>query len=69
MLCLLDLTDTSVQKALAAIASAVTLVYILPFILTPRTVAEEPPLIASSIPLVGHLIGIILNRVQHFSRI
>ncbi|RDW80338.1 cytochrome P450-12 [Coleophoma crateriformis] len=39
--------------------------YLLDFLLTPRLDASEPPLLKPSIPLIGHIIGIIWHQTDY----
>lgn len=43
----------------------VTSLGLLDFILTPHMHPNEPPLLKPSIPLIGHLIGLILHQTDY----
>jgi hypothetical protein len=36
---------------------------------SPRTVADEPPIVSHPIPFIGHLIGILQHGISYFDRL
>jgi len=47
------------------VAAAVVLVLLLPWIWTPRLDPSEPPLVKPTIPLIGHIIGLIQHQAKY----
>ncbi len=57
----------SIGKPHIVAAALVVFVMAIATIVTPKLDPQEPPLIAPRLPLVGHLLGLMINRVGYFS--
>ena len=57
----------SVGKPHIVAAALVVFAMAIATIVTPKLDPREPPLIAPRLPLIGHLLGLMINRVGYFS--
>ena len=57
---------SSVGKPHIVAAALVVFAMAIATIVTPKLDPREPPLIAPRLPLVGHLLGLMVNRVGYF---